>query len=353
MPRELVDVRWNGFRLPKIFSTCNPAARMSGDAEQQVKACTHPQVKGAALALLTAIARLIPEGQTTTPSIRLEDLATLAKHTERTARTSRDLLERLRVIQVHDGGRGKLARYEIVGLDGARPPMTTPLPLRADLRPAPPRAKKQRSGSDLFSDVEAPTSEVFSDVRPKVGSFFRRWWEKVGSFFRRSEVFSDVGVPLLDLSSSRSEEVDHARARGAPVEDFLAWWTATFPSTVDAARDGPVVADLLQHRPFDKLQALAALLWTITTDGQPGSDRDWIARSDCSIRVLRHKVNFLELELRRGRTEPSIAEVRLTPREIEEAQLIRRKSYGGCPHTPRCATSAECVREIALARKVG
>jgi hypothetical protein len=43
----------------------------------------------------------------------------------------------------------------------------------------------------------------------------------------------------------------------------------------------------------------------------------------------------------------------LSPREIEEAQTLRRKYYGRCPHDPRCATSADCVREIALARKVG
>ena len=321
---------------------------MSDAAEREVNACTHPQVKGAALALLTAIARLIPEGQTTTPSMRLEDLAGLAKHTERTARRSRDLLERLRVIQVHDGGQGKPgARYEILQLAGARPPIAAPLPLRADLRAAPRRAKEERSTSDLFTDVATPTSEVLSEVPFNIGHFFRSWWENIGHFFRRWS-------PLLDLDlSSRSEEVDHARARGAPVEDFLAWWTATFPSTVDAARDGPVVADLLQHRPVDELQALAALLWTITTDGQPGSDRDWIARSDCSIRVLRHKVNFLERERRRGLAEPPIAEVRLTPREIEEAQLIRRKSYGGCPHEPPCAAWQDCVRAIALARKVG
>ena len=150
---------------------------MSDAAEREVQACTHPQVKGAALALLTAIARLIPEGQTTTPLIRLDALAALAKHTERTARTARDLLEGLRVIQVHDGGQGKAgARYEILQLAGARPPIAAPLPLRADLRAAPRRAKEERSTSDLFSEVKVPTSEIFSEVP-----------------FEPSEIFSEVG----------------------------------------------------------------------------------------------------------------------------------------------------------------
>ena len=271
---------------------------MSQAAEDSVKACTHPQVKGAALALLTAIARLIPEGQTTTPSMRLEDLATLAKHTERTARTSRDLLESLGVIQVHDGGRGKLARYELVGLDGTRPAMAAPLPLRADLRPAPRRAKKQRSGSDLFSDVEAQTSEVFSDVRPKVGSFFRRWWGKVGSFFRRSEVFSDVGVTHLDLDLDLSKDhvavVDRARARTAP--EFLDWWIATFAATVERLRDGPLIAELLATHAFEDLQALASVFWRIRSDGVLDSNWDWIAKSNHSVVVFHRKIKFLEEE---------------------------------------------------------
>jgi len=44
---------------------------------------------------------------------------------------------------------------------------------------------------------------------------------------------------------------------------------------------------------------------------------------------------------------------RLTGREIQEADLIRTRAYGGCPHDPRCEDRRDCVREIALARRVG
>ena len=155
----------------------------------------HPSPgEGAALALLTAIARLIPEGQTTTPFIHSTRVAALAKHTERTARTARDLLEGLRVIQVHDRGQGKAgARYEILQLGGARPPIAAPLPLRADLRAAPRRAKEERSTSDLFSEVKEPAPEIFAEVPFNIGNFFRSWVVNIGNFFRSR-------APHLDLN---------------------------------------------------------------------------------------------------------------------------------------------------------
>lgn len=160
---------------------------MSGAAVESVRTCTHPRVKRGVRDLFTAIAELIPEGQTTTPPLTLDELAAQAQHSGRTAQKCRDVLEEIGAIKVHDGGRGKVARYEILDLAGAKPLTAAPLPLLG--RPKPPRTKEQRSGSDLFSDVEAieqrSTSEVSSDVPTNVGTFFRRWSAKVGLFFRR------------------------------------------------------------------------------------------------------------------------------------------------------------------------
>jgi hypothetical protein len=322
---------------------------MSRAAEDYVNASTHPTVKGATRALLLAIAKHIPEGQTTTPPMTLPDLAVTAHHTGRTAQTCRNLLETAGLVKVHDGGRGNKARYEVLHIDGERPPIAASLPLRADLRDAKVRrTKEQRSTSDLFADnigsyvanigsYVAPTSE---ETAINVGSFFLRSWtvlKKVGSFFLRwrprtikerstseeisyvhpdrtkeqrstSEVFSYVGAPTTS-STYRSEEEVPARARDgddadlADTDAFLAWWTANYPThnrgaltSVDAHRDGPIVLSLIHPgRRLERLQALALVLWQVTADGR--GDAEWIAKSDRSLRVLRHKVNFLEREL--------------------------------------------------------
>ena len=292
---------------------------MSDAAEAEVKACTHPDVKGAALALLTAIAQLIPEGQTTTPSIRLDDLAVLAKHNERTARRSRDLLERIRVIKVHEGGQGRPgARYEILQLAGVRPPIEASLPLRADLRPAPRRAKAERSTPDLFTEKADLTSDILSEAPTNIGHFVRSWWGYFGHFVRSwvgwakgrrsasdilsevvgstSDILSEAGSVHLDLDlSSRSLEVeDRARARGAP--EFLDWWVATFAATVERLRDGPLIHELLATHAFEDLQALASVFWGIQSDGVLDSNWDWIAKSNHSVIVFHRKIKFLEEE---------------------------------------------------------
>jgi hypothetical protein len=50
----------------------------------------------------------------------------------------------------------------------------------------------------------------------------------------------------------------------------------------------------------------------------------------------------------------SAAPVVVTAREIEDARLLRhRMHFDQCPHTPQCTTNGECLREIALYRKLG
>jgi hypothetical protein len=196
---------------------------MSDAAEKYVAAFRHPEIKGSARDLLEAIARHIPEGQTTTTPMTLPDWANVLQRDERTVRTCRDRLVRLGELKVHDGGRGNArARWELVHLlTGARPVTPAPLPLLG--RPKPRRTKEQRSTSDLFSVLDAPTSDLFSDVPRKrriffptlvlayewiannVGSFFRSWSLRTIKQRSTSDLFSDVG-PLVD------EEL-HIRAR--------------------------------------------------------------------------------------------------------------------------------------------
>ncbi len=314
---------------------------MSADAERYVAACTNPKVKGGARALLAAIARHIPEGQTATPPLTLPDLAIAAQCTARTAWSNRKILEAEGELQVHDGGRGKVARYEMLRLiEGARPATAAPLPLRADLREAKPRrTKEERSTSDLFSDVEPPTSEVSSYVGSivvaNIGSFFIRWWSayertaiNVGNFFRRwtsgtneqrstSAISSDVAAPLSS-SYVRTEGVVDARAR-EPADAFLDWFEATYPIEHDGAvcsvprsRDRPLVCALLERPRTDvaHLQVMTRLLWTVTSDGVVNSDRWWIGErvSVRNIFVLHRKADFLDRAVRQRETAAAHAE---------------------------------------------
>jgi hypothetical protein len=123
---------------------------MSADAERYVETLA---VKGNARELLRAIAKLIPEGQTTTPVVRIADLAEAAQLHRRTVLKWVGELVDGGEITVMDGGRGKKARFTLVHLTGARPLATAPLPLRADLRPVQPRPRLDKQTPDLFDRV--------------------------------------------------------------------------------------------------------------------------------------------------------------------------------------------------------
>lgn len=145
------------------------------------------------------------------------------------------------------------------------------------------------------------------------------------------------------------------------VPTFLAWAIATYPQhahgarlVLDRDRDGYLVHGLLEHYALDRLQAMAVHCWTLQADRDPASHASWIARSDRSLRVLRHKAAFLErvvvgaMQLTLG----PLLERPLSQREVDEATHARRFVYGRCPHEPRHANFTDCVREIALARRV-
>ncbi len=110
---------------------------MSDAAKQRVAACTHPSVKDGVRKVFEAIAHFVPEGQTTTPIMKMDDLAVEA-HVHRITvwRKVGDLVD-LGEVEVLDRAPGRQARYRIVHLDGPPPIADVPLPLRADLRSVP------------------------------------------------------------------------------------------------------------------------------------------------------------------------------------------------------------------------
>jgi hypothetical protein len=156
-----------------------------------------------------------------------------------------------------------------------------------------------------------------------------------------------------------------ARHSGAQIAQFLAWWRVTYPlhnggalPTADAGAAAVVQQLLDDGRTIDRLQAMAIVLWSVEADADPASHQSWIARSDRSLRVLRHKAQFLDraVVVPEQLTLGPMEERPLTARELDDAKQIRARVHGGCPHEPRCSGKTaylDCVRAIALARRVG
>jgi hypothetical protein len=324
---------------------------LSGAAEQYVKQCTHPKIRGGARDLFEAIAELVPEGQTATPAISMETLAAQARLHRRTVVSRLEVLVDIKEVRVIDGGQGRVARYELVHLEGTRPLTATPLPLvgvtprRKVARPLPPAAS---ATPDLF-DEPADGDRTAINMWRSIASTPRNMWRMITSWCvlvitsrlnlwrsitgTRKHVINDhklaspqgVAVASGDPPSTtkyvqstkndpdRTYEAGGGDARARedieqrPEVVFVGWFTASFPVhnrgalyTMDRAPAEGIATELLRHRSLERLQALSLLMWKITSDEQPNSDRAWIAASDRGLKVLRHKINFLDQELARA-----------------------------------------------------
>ncbi len=190
------------------------------------------------------------------------------------------------------------------------------------------------------------------------------------------EKVADENSVVVDLctstgTSSTTDEdgtgssTSSSATMAADVAFVLAWWTANYPLRNGGARytvnrhDATRLQDLLRTRSREHVLAMALALWAIESDGDPScrSNRSWIASGERNIYILHHKANFLDrivagLEPQQLTFGP-LDRAPLSQREIEEAQAIRTRSHGGCPHEPRCATTADCVEEIAFSRRTG
>ncbi len=328
---------------------------MSAAAEQFVTALTHAQVTEVARALLMAIARLIPEGETTTPLIGMGALAASARIHRRTVCEWMPILVAISIVRVVDGGRGRPARYTLVGLSGMAPIEAVPLPLVGVAKPR--RKVPVASAPTLFdppvarSESEEPVIRRITWITWITGWAVTGWrstcatcdrfiretitcctWITRTARFVRSESEEPVigtcdpvlplGVPIpLDVGATTKNvrtKADQKEEEGAHgVLEFLTWWMATFPQfnggavySLDRTRDEPIVRALLHGRSVDLLQAMAVLLWTITSDGVHGSSRWWIAEecTDRGLFALRHKANYLAQEVSRRAQEAAEVE---------------------------------------------
>ncbi len=330
---------------------------MSKAAEDAVKACTHPKVKGCARALLDTIAELIPEGQTMTATIAIPEFVTLTGYYEKSIRQARDVLVEIGMLRTVGGGRGRPASYELLPLPGAGADPSLPLLGRV------PRSRPQRHplGPTLFDQPVVDDAVRADDIGTKyrrsadnIGTLYRRWIAKVGTLYRRcvalvsnvgekyrplSRIVTNVGTGLSGLgvddaragairkSKYEVEEGDRASAREA--DTFVDWFDAEYAAVHHGARcandrapDGGRVGELLRRgRTVDRLKLMTAEMWRMTTDGVPGSDRWYIAERAPvrNIWLLHRKADFLDAEVNRRETAqaraPDLADVR---RDVEQ-----------------------------------
>jgi hypothetical protein len=155
-------------------------------------------VKGSARALLEALAQLIPEGQTTTPLIGMDALADRARCTRRTVLTQLQVLVEAGELEVVDGGSGRIARYTLVHVDGARPMTPAPLPLLGTAPPprvSRPSTSPSSSTPDLF-DLPAPSTSG-DQTAINLRNFFTGWVREPVIFFHR--LLGGLATPVKKL----------------------------------------------------------------------------------------------------------------------------------------------------------
>ncbi len=198
---------------------------MSADAERYVETL---QVKGSARELLRTIAKNVPEGQTTTPPMTTDELAGPAQQSEKTVRRNRDALDAKDVIRVHDGGRGNVARYEILNLAGERPATAAPLPLLG--RPKPPRTKEVRKTLVTMTNLFDETSVKVTNVRAYT----------IGHFVQTLVTLTNLVMLALENVGQNVRRLLPPWLWLARARDVLQLETTT---TTAAPRDGPPTTD--------------------------------------------------------------------------------------------------------------
>lgn len=226
---------------------------------------------------------------------------------------------------------------------------------------SPPCAPEWRAKPSFERHSGAQDESGAQENAPEIAKVAR----KTSAAVVRTAVLS-TSTDLIDPPAAVLER--HSGAQDADVAPLVAWLATTHPTYHDGAAltlgrdDTRLLREVLQGRTLERVQAMTILLWTITADANPRSHRSWIAGTDRSLRVLRHKAAFLDRmvaglvptqQLTLGPLIETVDEPSLSREEIQSARLIHVRQ-GGCPHTPEHTREEwhDCVRQIALARKV-
>jgi len=266
-------------------------------------ACRDARVKGGTRLVLVALGVRVEYQRITTSPTSLGDLQWLTFMSAEQIRRTLDNLETWGTVRRLR--RGKNATY-------ALPEMAGPLFAVND------------------GDPVKMTDFVIEHLPGEIGQNARKVTGKMPGFRRKMTDFSGRRAGGVLFSEVRSTEVpttagDHEQPA---VAAFLAWWAYAFPlyhdgalPNIDPDADGRLVAELLAHRPAYQLQNMAACLWSMDA-----REDAWVANSDKSLRVLKHRADRLDLRLNR-----------------------LPNWWLACTHTPKCARMQDCGREEALA----
>lgn len=211
------------------------------------------------------------------------------------------------------------------------------------------------------SDFDRQSGGQPDEWRSRNGPDFKKVADQRSEEEVRTEVHTEAPAADRTLVRQSGGQPGGRRPEHPDVTAFLAWAVATYPThargahlVLDRDRDGHLVHGLLESYPLERLQAMTVQMWTIEADGDPSSHATWIAKGDRSLRVLKHKAAFLERVVV-GAQQLSLGpliERPLSQKEIAFATDMLTRVLGGCPHGSD-HKFAECVREIALARRVG
>jgi len=357
---------------------------MSTAAVERVKTYSHPHVKGSARRLLEVIATQIPEGQTMTPPLRIEDLAALMDYGEPTARRRRQTLLEVGAVRILGGGQGQVSRYELLLLPDARGADPV-LPLIGAA--APPRARRPRAsdGPTFFDTPPADTSDHEGERTVENFDHFDRSWRRYFDHFDRSwgavlrslrslwvvpRSLSATNFDHFDRSVTRErhrEDIDGTRARD--VHTFKNVHTHTPPADEPVRKHDVAKPDIAPCRWAGTVHAWCGRV--CVPSGlhhellRKGHDAAWLVAfyartcaalpADEPIIVDDYKFWRAALKAELASTAPARAspatEDSFSRRELEDAATYRRMRFGGCPHDPRHLHEAECIREIAWWRR--
>jgi hypothetical protein len=231
--------------------------------------CRHAAVKGGVRVVLLALAYQVKAGRITTKPTSMGRLRWLTFLSEEQIRRIINQLEGLGLVRRLN--RGKNAVYGLPLMAGPLFAVDPDEPMRmADFVLEP--AKKKPGKMTGNRPVEnTPAMTGFSG--PMTGFSARR----------------AGGVPSSDRTGTEST----ATADEQAAADFLTWFEAQYRLTRGHAHDMPrpmalgIVIEMLARRTPARLREMAVLMFSAERDA-------FIVGSDYSLRVLRHKANYLD-----------------------------------------------------------
>jgi hypothetical protein len=292
-----------GAQLPKAFAVETVRRRLLAMADD-VDAGRIPEYPQSVPHLYHILASYVKDHRYETEKIPRWELHRQMAVKPNTVRTATSTLIALGEIVQVDGGQGKrFVRFALPRIAG---------PLYAfeggsSTAQGPPRcAANDRSTADREQPLMIEVAHEISCPRSKLPPAERAL---------KIEVAHEISVPRSKLSEDTTyvlEEEEEAsstdgwRDAEAGAGEFRDWWIAAYPTHNGGARNGWRSVDyasaidlLIEGRTVEQVQALALVMWSIEDDGVTDSDRRFIAQSDRSVRVLHHKITFLEQLSRR------------------------------------------------------